>query len=260
MRFGGFRDVLGAAAQWKTGEHIELPGHDGGEFPEPLTFVDPVDSSRNVASAVSQETLLLMIRASREYLAAPSERFFFPAERPPWAQARLKEVAGSRLENTVSLSFSKPDLIDDVLYPQLRKSIAAAVALLERQEFEVEKTSMHVDGLVHLVVELSSAVLPAERKHRGPPETSENSKEFVAKWRERGLSKPFVEDGRWYVIAKREFVRADDLLRSELRQLSLGKDVKKVDDIMVLASPEILGDEHVAALTEHFDDRVPWER
>ncbi len=260
MRFGGFREVLDAASKWKKGEHIELPGHEGKEFPEPLTFIDPVDVSRNVSSAVSVEALLLLIRASREYLQSPSERFFFPAERPPWTPAKAKESAGPRLENIVSVSFPKMDLIDDVVYPQLRKSLSAAVALLERQEFEVERTSIHVDGLAHLVIELESMSLSDQRRHRGPPEKSENAKAFLAKWRKKGLSPPFVEDGRWYVIAKREVTNGDELIRREIRSLSLGKDVKKVAEFSVLTGPEMLGKDHIAALTEHFDTRVPWER
>lgn len=260
MRFGTFGQVLEAASQWKKGEHIELPDHAGKEFPEPLTFIDPVDTSRNVASAVSVEALLLVIRASREYIRSPSEKFFFPGERPPWPPSKVKEVAGKRLENTVSISFPKIDLIDDVVYPQLRKSLAAAVALLERQEFEVERTSIHVDGLSHLVIELASVSLPDERRHRGPPEKSENAKEFLAKWTTKGLSPPFVEAGRWYVIAKREVTRGDELLRQEMRSLSLGKDIKKVDEFSVLTGHQMLKKEHMAALTNHLDDRVPWDR
>ena len=146
------------------------------------------------------------------------------------------------------------------MHPLLRRSLAAAVALLERHEFEIVGTSVHVDGLAHLVVELASMSLPEERKHRGPPEKSENAKEFLAKWRKKGLSPPFVEDGRWYVIAKRDVTRGDDLLRKELRSLSLGKDVKKVAEFSVLSGPEMLDKAHIGALTQHFDERTPWER
>lgn len=260
MRFGGFREVLETASAWKRGEHIELEGHEGKEFREPLTFIDPVDASRNVASAVSLETLLLFIRASREYLRSPSEVFFFPPERPTWPPAKVRGAAGPRLDNILSMSFPRIDLIDDVVYPQLRKSLAAAVALLERNEFEVERTSIHVDGLAHLLVEVASAKLPRERLHRGPPEKSENAREFLAKWKTRGLSPPYVERGRWYVVAERESPVAGDLLRKGLRGLSLGKDVKKVGEIEVLTGPEMLSEEHLEALTNHFDERAPWER
>lgn len=260
MRLGGFREVLGSASAWKRGEHIELEGHEGEEFREPLTFIDPVDTSRNVASAVSLETLLLFIRASREYLRSPSEVFFFPPERGAWPAAKVKEAAGPRLANIVSMSFPRIDLIDDVVYPQLRKSLAAAVALLERNDFEVERTSIHVDGLAHLLIELASAELPRERLHRGPPEKSENAREFLAKWKSKGLSPPYVERGRWYVVAERESPVAGDLLRRGLPGLSLGKDVKKVGEIQVLTGPEMLSGGRLEALTNHFDERAPWER
>jgi len=260
IRFGSFRAVLEAASQWKMGEHIELPGFPGKEFPEPLTFIDPVDVSRNVSSAVSMETLLLFIRASREYLRSPAEKFFFPPERLAWSSAKLRDVAGTRLENIVSVSFPKMDLIDDVAYPQLRKSLSAAVALLERQEFSVERTSLYVDGSAHLVIELSSMVLPDERRHRGPPENSENAKEFLAKWGSKGLSPPYIERGRWYVVAKRDIPRGDELIKRRLRSLRLGKDVKKTDEFSVLTGPEMLEKGHLEALTNHFDDRAPWER
>src|SRR4030067_470104 len=55
MRFGSFRKALGGANEWKVGEALELPNYPGSEFPEPLTFVDPVDSTRNVASAGAPE-------------------------------------------------------------------------------------------------------------------------------------------------------------------------------------------------------------
>jgi tRNA nucleotidyltransferase (CCA-adding enzyme) len=55
MRFASFKKVLEAASGWTVGQALELPGCEGNEFPEPLTFVDPVDSTRNVASAVAPE-------------------------------------------------------------------------------------------------------------------------------------------------------------------------------------------------------------
>jgi tRNA nucleotidyltransferase (CCA-adding enzyme) len=260
LRYGAFRSVLESASSWARNEHIELEPHGGGEFDEPLTFIDPVDTTRNVASAVSLGTMLLFIEASREYLSSPTEKFFFPKERRAWSAAKVESAGGERLDNIVSVSFPKIDLIDDVIYPQFRKSLSSAVSLLERQEFEVVGTSIHVDGLTHLMVELASATLPKERKHRGPPESSDNAKEFLEKWRSAGLSKPFVERGRWYVMAAREHARAEDLLKASLKSLRLGKDVKKVSEFSVLRGRELLSSEHLAALTNHLDDRRPWQR
>jgi tRNA nucleotidyltransferase (CCA-adding enzyme) len=260
MRFGTFRAVLEAATGWKVGQSLELPGFPGKEFSETFVFVDPVDSSRNVASAVAPETLVRFVLASREYIRSPDERFFFPPEREPWSPDKLSSTAGPRLGNLVSVSFQKLDLIDDVLYPQFRKSIANLTALLSRADFEVEKSTIHVDHRTHLLIELSSISLPKEKKHRGPPANSESVKDFLAKWNSEGSSKPFVENGRWYVVIDREHTRADDLLKAKIRSVPLGKDVKQLGSYDIESGRELLRSEHLAALTHHFDERLPWQR
>ena len=260
MRFGSFRAVLGSGKNWKVGEAMELPGFPGNEFPEPLTFIDPVDSKRNVASAVSPETMLRFILASREYLADPSVKFFFPAERVAWDSGRVRRVAGKSIQNLLSVTFPKLDLIDDVVYPQLRKSLAAITALLERAEFEVEKTSIHVDKVTHLLIELVSMSLPKSRKHRGPPVNSETVNEFLAKWNTLGISAPYIESGRWYVMTEREYERADALVKAKLEAIPLGKDVMKQKSFEVESADALLTNKHLAALTHHFDDRMPWQR
>lgn len=260
LRFGSFRAVLGSGKNWKVGDALELPGFPGSEFPEPLTFIDPVDSKRNVASAVSPETMLRFILASREYLANPSLKFFFSAERVAWDSGRIGKAAGKRIQNLLSVTFPKLDLIDDVVYPQLRKSLGAITALLERAEFEVEKTSIHVDEVTHLLVELVSMSLPKSRKHRGPPVNSETVNEFLAKWNTLGISAPYIESGRWYVMTEREFERADALVKAKLEAIPLGKDVMKQKSFEVESADALLADKHLAALTHHFDDRMPWQR
>jgi tRNA nucleotidyltransferase (CCA-adding enzyme) len=262
IRFGSFRKVLEVASGWKVGEHIDIPGFEeyGGKFDDPLTFIDPVDTTRNVASAVSHETLLRLIMASRGYLAKPDIRFFFPSERKVWTPGKVKEVAGKRIRNLISVTFPKLGLIDDVVYPQLRKSLTAMTALLERADFEVEKTSILVDDRTHLLVELTAMELPKERKHRGPPVKSENVSEFLAKWDHSGISAPYVEDSRWWVMTRREWTRGHELLKAKLKEIPLGKDVKKLNDLEVESDDRLLVKEHLGALTNHFDDRMPWQR
>ena len=260
MRFGSFQKVLEAASAWKVGEALELPGYEGKEFPEPLTFIDPVDSSRNVASAVAPETLLRFVMATREYLKAPHEKFFFPSPQETWDAETLRDKAGKRLDNLISIEFPKLDLIDDVVYPQLRKSLVNMTALLERADFDVEKTTIHVDDSTHLLIELSSISLPKEKKHRGPPVNSENVNEFLSKWNSLGVSAPYVDDGRWWVMVKREYQRADELLKAKIGSVPLGKDVKEQGKFAIESGRGLLQERHLPALTHHFDERMPWQR
>src|SRR5206468_712277 len=78
LKYASFRGVLDSSLSWRPGTVIVLEGPPARTFPEPLIVVDPVDPNRNVASAVGIEQLATFVHAAREYLAAPSERFFFP--------------------------------------------------------------------------------------------------------------------------------------------------------------------------------------
>jgi tRNA nucleotidyltransferase (CCA-adding enzyme) len=260
MRFGSFNGVLEAARDWKVGDHIELPDFQGKEFEEPLTFIDPVDLTRNVASAVAVETMLRFVLASREYLSNPDRKLFFPNERKTWDAAKIKDVAGTRLKNTLIVSFAKLPFIDDVVYPQLRKSLGAIAALLKRSDFDIEKRTIHVDEFTHLVIELASISLPKSRKHRGPPANSDNANEFLTKWNTAGISAPYTEDGRWYVMTNRQYTQADELVRAKITILPLGKDVQGLKRFDVSSGDALLSKRNLAALTRHFDDRMPWQR
>ncbi len=260
MRFESFTGALEAARYWKVGEHIELPDFSGKEFKEPLTFIDPVDLTRNVASAVAVETMLRFVLASREYLTNPDMKLFFPNERKAWDATKIKDVAGTRLKNTMIVSFAKLPFIDDVVYPQLRKSLGAIIALLERSDFDLEKSTIHVDEFTHLVIELGSISLPKSRKHRGPPANSDNVKEFLTKWNDAGVSAPYTEDGRWYVMTNRQYTRADELVKAKIAMMPLGKDVQGLKRFDVSSGDLLLSKRNLGALTRHFDDRMPWQR
>lgn len=260
IRFDSFDGVLRAASGWTKGVALDLPEHPGVEFAEPMTFVDPVDSERNVASAVSTDSLRTFITAARTYLERPGMEFFFPPDRSAWTRARLAKAAGERLHRMVGVGFERPDLIDDVLYPQMRKSLESMKALLKRNDFEVVAATIAAERTITMVIELSSSELPRERVHRGPPVGSPNEHEFLAKWDDAGLSKPYTERGRWYVVVERVHRRADELLGEKMSSLPLGKDMKKLMGFEVVSGEALLTKRFAGVLTEHLDDRMPWER
>ena len=260
LRFDDFSGVLRSAAEWRMGESLALPDHPGQEFSEPLTFVDPVDSGRNVASAVSAESLMTFMRASREYVRKPDVRYFYPREFRSWSPDTISRKAGERLDALTVVSFEKLDLIDDVLYPQLRKSAASMASLLKRNDFEVVGTTLDVHRRTDILIEVESMTLPRERVHRGPPDGSPNAREFLAKWDDSGLSKPYKEGGRWYVVVEREHRRADRLLKASMNSLTLGKDVRKLREFIVASGDELSTRRYARVLTKHLDERMPWER
>ncbi|RLF50236.1 MAG: CCA tRNA nucleotidyltransferase, partial [Thermoplasmata archaeon] len=92
LKYGSFRKLIQQAQHWKPGETLMLTFNDKQHpvFDTPLTFIDPVDSNRNVASALSKEKFELFTKACQEYLKKPSITFFFPNPVKPWSIKEIK--------------------------------------------------------------------------------------------------------------------------------------------------------------------------
>ncbi len=100
----------------------------------PLIVLDPVDPRRNVAANLSWEKYGRFYFRAREFLDGPSAKFFFPEK--PRAGNYLGELRRKGTHLLV-LVFEKPDLIDDLLLPQLERSARGFEKALSRKGFAV---------------------------------------------------------------------------------------------------------------------------
>src|SRR2546430_5517690 len=161
LKYASFRGVLDSSLSWRPRTIIVLEGPPARTFPEPLIVVDPVDPNRNVASAVGIEQLATFVHAAREYLASPSERFFFPRPLRPLPLAKLRTLARSRGAGLLAISIPAPAITEDVLYPQLRKAHRSFADLLHRQGFELFDSRFDPLGKeAFFLLQLSVASLP----------------------------------------------------------------------------------------------------
>lgn len=261
LSFGTFEELIKSVAEWGGSPVLELvPAKK--RFTEPLVVIDPVDPKRNVASAVSQDQLSTFIRACQEYLIDPSEKFFFPNELKPLSEDALIAEMDRRGTHFVCVETPKPDITDDVLYPQIRKMNRAVVDLCENEGFAVLDSRFDVtDTEIILLLEFEIWSLPLTKKHEGPPTSNENSSRFLEKWSgsPNAMSEPFIEQGRWMVFTKRQHTEVGDLLKDKLLELSLGKDVQTEakKSIKVREGHEVAN--RRLGLTKMLDKRFPWE-
>ena len=121
IKYGDFLSVLRAAANWRKGEYIDLEGKGRVKERRPLIVVDPVDPERNVAHAVSEESLSLFITAARAFLKESSERFFFP-RRPRLSPSKVKELLDERRSRVVLVATRYEDgFVPDNVWGQLKR-------------------------------------------------------------------------------------------------------------------------------------------
>ncbi|MFO7619184.1 MAG: CCA tRNA nucleotidyltransferase [Thermoplasmata archaeon] len=263
IRFGGFCKLLENAARWRTGMRLELGTRTGRAYDDPITFIDPVDPNRNVASAVSADSFALFIAASRAYIESPRQEFYFPNPIKALKVGGIKKALAER-GGIISLTIPRPDLIDDILFPQMRKFERNAVQHLESGGFAVMDSYSHAleDSLV-IILELQSAELPAAMLHRGPPvSVAENSENFLAKWRTSpdALSPPFIKGGCWQVFARRKHTSAAEHLRHGLDSIDAGKDLNRLRDSARIHEKAAGEPGILQALSAYLDRRMPWDR
>lgn len=258
IKYGTFRGVLEAAAgKWREGTEIVLEKKDR-KLESALVFYDPVDGKRNVASAVHIDTLSRFVLAAGDYLAEPSEKFFFPRRREPLSDERVKEETSGNGFVMIQVSFAVPDVIPDNLYAQVWKTYYAIKAKLDRFGFVAMKGDFTVtDGKMHFGFLLESQSLSPRHLHAGPPVWAKNASGFLDRWSGDPEAKPTVENGKWTVIAPRQYTNPVSMLLGEIRMAGAGKDVA-VDTMEILTNGDALKMDR-GLVTKLLNPAMPWK-
>jgi tRNA nucleotidyltransferase (CCA-adding enzyme) len=176
MNYRSIKETIAAASKWSPGTIVDLEGSypDQAEVRalfqgQPLIVIDPVDANRNVAAAVSMQNFATFIRACQDFMRNPSARFFFPREVKHLTKREVEGILRRRGTHPFCIVFKSPNIVADMLYPQLRKTERALVAGLMRAGFEVVRSDVWSNGKSIIIVELVISELPKVKVHVGPP-------------------------------------------------------------------------------------------
>jgi len=217
LQYGSFEAAMESASSWKpphiinSERHLGVPLHQFKD--QPLVIIDPVDPGRNVAAVVSGENFMKFVSAAKRYKQRPSARFFFPDARKPLSANQVKSLQ-NRETKFIALQMKHPEIIDDILYPQLRRTMSRIVQLLEHDEFHVLRALEFAERQPTIIFELEVWSLPAVKKMVGPPIFSEkHTSEFLAKYSKSFL---YVHENRWIAEVPRRHKTAVSLINDFL--------------------------------------------
>ena len=278
LEYGSFREVVAAAADdWHPPVRFDPEDHGRAEFDDPLVVVDPTDPERNVAAVCAAENVARLQHYARELLEAPREGLFFPDPTDPLSADEVREQVELRGTTPVAVRFDAPDVVEDQLYPQLRKSLAGMGDELDRRGFDVLRATTFADDSAVLFAELEVAERPAVERHEGPPvHVRQHAEGFYGKYADERSSSspatasqdvddpgsygPFVDGDRYVVERAREFETAEAFLRSDaLRDVALGVRVESAledgYDVLVGDAVADLAEEFGVELADYFDPR-----
>lgn len=223
LQYKDFQGVLRSARNWTMPKAISLEDvivDAKKHFPDQaLIVIDPVDSKRNAAANASADNLVKFILNAKRFLEKPDKSFFF-RESASLSAAESKVLA-ERKTKFLLVSFKRPDVIDDVLYPQLRRALSRMKSILEENDFYVVRSYEFSNSESILLFELAVWHVPDIKKMIGPPIFSKkHSDEFLSKY-----NSAYLEENTWVAEKKREFLTPSDLLKNFLK-----KDINKLKD------------------------------
>ena len=276
LQYGSFEKLVEAVSQWRPGVVIDPErGYADEAEPralfegQPLIVIDPVDASRNVGAAVSMQSFATFVRACQDFAHEPGKRFFFPRPVRRLSRREIQAALERRETALFCVAFSPPDVVPDVLYPQLRKAERALVTRLTRAGFEVMRSDVWSNSQGLILLELAVTKLPRVRARVGPPISIEVG-DFVQTHlkSKRKFAGPFVNtEGRLVFEIEREQARAREVLEQALgERTTLGKHVGeaigrgyqiyKEKDIVQLCKDEKVRE----FISEYLTRCLPWYR
>ena len=211
LYYGDFEKALKAASRWRPPIILDFGKNDVSKFTEPIIVIDPVDSNRNVAAAISPASLDKFILKSIEYLEKPGIDYFFP---PKMEIDLKKEAKGRRL---IMLAFDYPKtIVEEIVWSQLEKLAGTIKTQLELADFAVYRVRHWTDekNKCAITLELQDLEISAQKKHGGPfVSQTKNAEEFRKKYKDA-----WIEGERLFAWRRREYTSAERLVKSLLKK------------------------------------------
>ena len=240
------------------------------KFPESaIVLIDAIDRNRNAAAAISATNASKFVCLCRAFWQTPSNpNFFFrKLASPNWT--KLGAAIGKRSHSILGLELNKPDEVEDILVPQLRKTTQSIARHLQLLDFRVlDSTSFSSAEKSYMVFELESDSIPEIKKIQGPPVSDAVACErFLSvhspsDW----LRGPYVEGERILVEKQRKTTDANEALKQVLGNpvkagaaphlVATIKKAKILDGQQLIASKSL--DSPALQALEYFINRKDW--
>jgi tRNA nucleotidyltransferase (CCA-adding enzyme) len=210
-RHGGFEGVLRHFSELRLAKdgRISLP--------------DPVDEKRDLAKAISTESVARMVLASRAFLGRPQLEFFIKAKKR--VRAKLK----NRL---YAIVFEHRELSEDVLWGELKRSTKHLVRHLEEKGFHIARALAASDNQrrsAFVLLPETEALAEIEQRSGPRADLEKETRRFITLNSRKAELVWAGEDGRIRMVQHRPQTQLSEVLQavlsSEIRKFGASRDV-----------------------------------
>lgn len=147
LKFGSFLSTVNFFADCSSekivigiDESVTLTGNHVGRFDSFIVILDPIDTNRNLGSAISIRAASTLIQSSRKFLCNPGNRYFVSEVEHP-IDSHFKDQLSSSI---LIIKFQYTDRPSDVLWGQLKKLVKSIVKFSESYGFTILKSACSI--------------------------------------------------------------------------------------------------------------------
>jgi tRNA nucleotidyltransferase (CCA-adding enzyme) len=225
LQYGSFSRLISAVNKWTLPKIIDLKkfyktkqeiNELSEKFNSTLVVVDPTDKNRNVAAALSVANLKKFILLCKYFKKNPRDVFFFRSPKTFDQKVKYLKTKGP----TYVIALPKPNIVDDVLWGQLKKLMHQLRLHLEKDGFELCQMSLHVPAIiaddsqnkVRLSFSVYDNLLPKTIAIEGPPL---NMEKHAKAFRKRHRKAKFIERSeRLFAITRRKIRTPEESIKA----------------------------------------------
>ena len=206
--YGAFMTVLEAASNFTHGQVI---GNPTKQFESSLVLIDPIDSNRNLGTAISSQNVAKFILAARAFLKKPSLVYF---------AGKSRKSNTKIMKDTIIVKFNYKWRSPDIIWGQVKRATTALAGQLELGGFQVlRKTAITDEKSEAAMIFLLRATTIEKFLVKNGPDIyrKADSESFIAKNSKNMLI--WTDDtGRILSMQARELVDAKKFLETLLKK------------------------------------------
>jgi tRNA nucleotidyltransferase (CCA-adding enzyme) len=158
LNFGSFENVIKSIAKIQQNQII---GNTSKVFETSIVIIDPVDSNRNLAAAISNENIGKFVLACRSFQKNPRLQFFRP---------KISKTSKKNLENVLVVKFNFKTRSPDIIWGQIKRAATSLETQLELGGFNVLRSKTYSDeqNKAYLFFLLESTKIAKNYLKKGP--------------------------------------------------------------------------------------------
>lgn len=208
LQFGSFEKLIKAIGEIKENQTI---GNSEKKFDTTITIIDPIDKTRNLAAAISNENLGRFIIIARAFKKKPQLKFF--------TERKIK-FSKKYWKNLLIIKFNFKMRSPDIIWGQIKRTTSSLSTQLELGGFRVLRSKSYTDQKeeAYLFFLLESIEIPELYSKEGPSFFRQSDTEsFVFKNSEKTELMWVKKNNRIISLEKRKHTNAVKFMKEFLK-------------------------------------------